>query len=218
MFIESLRTGVLPTFGLSDAQRDRLRAAGTPRHYPRGFLVQGRGDTQRGIGIVEAGTLRMGVIRENGSFPITALLGPGQVFGEITLLARDGRTHDMIANSDVEISVVSRERMLALMDSDEGIVRALLAQNVMRLHMMLEVVEVLRTRSDARKLARFILFLTMLSQSPQSLPCRQEDLAVSLGISLRTCARILRDFADKRLIDTEYRAIRILDRDRLLSV
>ena len=168
--------------------------------------------------MVEAGTLRMGVIQENGSFPITALLGPGQVFGEYTLIAQDGRTHDMIANSDVEISVVSRERMLALMDSDVGIVRALLAQNVMRLHMMLEVVELLRTRSDARKLARFILFLTMLSRSPQSLPCRQEDLAVSLGMSLRTCARILRDFSDEGLIDTEYRAIRLLDRDRLLMI
>ena len=92
------------------ASAHRLRRAAVLVRYGEGELIHNRGDDKPGLSIVHRGHVRVGIYGYAGTFILSALLGPGQTFGEFTLLAGLPRTHDAVAaSSDTEVHHLSEE-------------------------------------------------------------------------------------------------------------
>lgn len=78
--------------GLDDAQLDRLIAMLAERRYPAGGTVFVEGDQGRSMYIVHSGDLLVCKATESGRTVHMSRLGPGDFFGEMTLIAMQPRS------------------------------------------------------------------------------------------------------------------------------
>jgi CRP-like cAMP-binding protein len=106
------RLGALPLFAdLDDAQLDRLAAATTEFHAPAGQALIERGRPGSGMFVLEEG---QAIVEAPEG---TRELGPGDIFGERSLLGDDiERTARVRAQTDVRCLAIGRpeiERLLA---------------------------------------------------------------------------------------------------------
>ena len=90
---------------------DPLLAAGTERAYGAGETIMRLGEEGDSLSLVLEGTVR---VRRPGR---DLVLGPGELIGEIEVLTRGGRIAEITAESDVRCLVVSREALLAALES-----------------------------------------------------------------------------------------------------
>ena len=82
-------------------------------YWPQGSIVFERGGSSDGLYVVISG--RVHVLAEDGS--LLAELGPGDFFGEISLLFGRGHRHDVRVDSAAELMVVPKERFDELVES-----------------------------------------------------------------------------------------------------
>src|SRR5688572_82408 len=68
-----------------------------PRRYARDATIFLTGDPGTSLCIIEAGQVRLGFTSTEGKQSTFALLGPGEVFGELALLDGQPRSADAIA-------------------------------------------------------------------------------------------------------------------------
>jgi CRP-like cAMP-binding protein len=93
---------------LSDSEREALFARARPHKYAANeniFLMGSPGDDM--VAVV-SGTIRISVPSPDGKEVVLAILGPGEICGEIALL--DGKERTADANAATECSVVVLER------------------------------------------------------------------------------------------------------------
>jgi CRP-like cAMP-binding protein len=83
-------------------------------YWPAGSVVFERGGASQGLYIVIAG--RVHIVAEDGS--VLAELGPGDFFGEMSLLFGKGHRNDVRAATAAELMVVPKEKFDELVDSN----------------------------------------------------------------------------------------------------
>jgi len=81
--------------------------------YEKGDFILKQGEESEAIYIVEAGEVRI----ERQSGDLIARRGPGAVFGEISFLEGKGTSASVVADSTVDVSVIDKEDVEALLDS-----------------------------------------------------------------------------------------------------
>jgi len=92
--------------------------------WPAGSVVFERGSPPDGLYIIVSGTLR--VIDKNGAE--VAELGPGEFFGELSLLLDTTHRHDVRVEEDAELMVLPKERLDELTASHPELGRAIRAR------------------------------------------------------------------------------------------
>ena len=151
----SYATGVWDT--LSPDVREALLAAGTRVQLGDGQLVQSRGNKTIDLAIILKGHIRLMTIGVDGSAMLTAILGPGQQFNEVTLFAGAARTHDAEAVGDTELLTLSASEYQRFAEQYPEITHALLVSNVQRVHQLIEILNDLRGLAKPVVLARLLL-------------------------------------------------------------
>lgn len=87
--------------GLSESDLDRVASGAREVLHPKGTLISVRGEQGIGFAMILAGEAE--VATPDGG---RRKLGPGDCFGEMALLDREGRSADVIAISDVRCAAV----------------------------------------------------------------------------------------------------------------
>lgn len=186
----------------------KLQEVGKSRNYRDGALIQRRGDSRRGISILQSGNIIVGNIGMDGSFVVSSVLQPGECFGEFTLFAGLPRTHDLTASGAVEVLYFSERVFLELFDSEPSLGKALLAITLRRTHDLLEFLDGQRRLSVRVRLAKVLL--SFLS-SESDVRCRQEELAYLLGVTRVTVNKALKSLADEGFVRIGYGVIEVVD-------
>ena len=210
----SYATGVWDT--LSPDVRDALLAAGTRVQLGDGQLVQSRGNKTIDLAIILKGHIRLMTIGVDGSAMLTAILGPGQQFNEVTLFAGAARTHDAEAVGDTELLTLTASEYQRFAEQYPEIVNALLISNVQRVHQLIEILNDLRGLAKPVVLARLLLknarnAPNATATNTAELDISQEDIAMFLGVTRAYLNKVLGQLSDKGLIEVSYRKVRILD-------
>jgi len=203
---------------LPTATMDRLLAAGSARKYADGQIVQERGDTNAGLAIVVAGQVIAGNIGLDGSFVISALLRPGETFGEYTLFAGLPRSHTLWSQGPSEITFIKAKPFARLFDADPAIARGLLTLTLLRNHEMMEFMDAQRRLSLQVRLARLLLASVEPGTASASVECRQEDLAFMLGVSRVAAGKALKKIQAAGLVRLGYGRIEIPSVQRLKTM
>lgn len=120
----------LPIFeDLSKHDLNKIRTLMTPLTFPAGrrFIVEGSNDVEAFI-ILEGEA----VVERDGEE--VARIGPGDVVGEMAVLAGVPRTATVTATSDVTAEVLNRREFVSLLDREPEVMRSVLISALRRLH------------------------------------------------------------------------------------
>jgi CRP-like cAMP-binding protein len=208
------------TLGLLDVlppdAREALLAAGKRVELKAGQLVQSRGHRRVDLGIILSGKLRMMTLGVDGSVLLTAILGPGQQFNEVTLFANAARTHDAEAVEDAVVLTLTASQYEDVVRRHPVIVEAMMKSNVHRVHQLVETLNDLRALPKSVVLARVLLknarhVADDRQANSVDLAITQEDIAMFLGVTRSYLNKTLGQLCELALIEVSYRKVRVLD-------
>ncbi len=200
---------------LPDALRDALQSAGTPVRYEDGQQIHSRGDIKPGLSIVRSGSVRVGNVGRDGGYMPTAVLGPGQTFGEFTLFADLPRTHDAEAVGNTVVVQVNRTRFERVMDDHPDLRRSLLASLASRLHQALEFIDDIRRLPLIVRVAKALAVMAASEDTDVTIHVKQSVLAETMGVSRVSLGKTLEQLETAGLLSRGYGAIHIPDRTAL---
>lgn len=204
--------------GLGDAERGRLLAAGRVRRYARREVVFHEGDPGDCLHLVISGMLAVRVTTPLGDVATLALLGPGEVFGELALLDPAARrTATVVALDPTQTLTLDGRHLGELRSRHPGIERFLtntLASYVRRLSVMvLEAMYLPVEQRVARRLAE--LAARYPAGAGADIRLTQEDVASLAGATRATVNRVLRALESRGIVTLGRGRITVTDREQL---
>ena len=109
--------------------------------------------------LIREGRVKVTMISPEGKEIILSMLGPGDFFGEMSLLDNQPRSATVIATENLELLIIWRSDFLQLLHENFSISRKVLAELSRRLRSASDRIESLATMDVYGRLARFLLDL-----------------------------------------------------------
>lgn len=194
---------------------ETLFEAGREQAYNEGEIIQQRGDKWRGISIVKSGEAVAANVGRDGSIVPSALIKPGDTYGEFTTFLDLPRTHTIFANAPTRIRHIKRNRFLSLVEAEPSISQAMLTLTLERNYELVSNLDSNRRLSLPARVARLLVAEFDQDETEGTVVCRQEDLAFMIGVSRVAVGKALDKLAEKGLIETGYGRIHLPDTTRL---
>jgi CRP-like cAMP-binding protein len=201
---------------LSAEQRRRLLSRARRRRFKRGEVVFHEGDPGDALHLVDKGHVAVKRSTPLGDVATLLVLGPGEVFGELAVVAPGPRNATVVALDPVETLALHGEVFDDLRQSHPAVDRVLihaLVGEVRRLSAML--VEALYVPADKRiylRLGDLTRIFTVAGEGgPVLIPLTQEELAQLAGTTRPTANRVLRSAETAGALKVARGRIEVLD-------
>jgi CRP/FNR family transcriptional regulator, cyclic AMP receptor protein len=198
---------------VSDDLREWLRATGQTRNYRRNTYVFHQGDEATHVYLVNEGRVEIGSVTSTGQRQLHAVLGPGDLFGELGVLGALPRTATALALEDSALAVASGAEFLSFLAPEPSVAHAVMHALVVQLHeheAHLEDVLFLDLRGRVAK-----RLLALAADGSTTREVTQIDLASLCGGSRENVARVLSEFQRRGYVERRGRRYVIKDSDRL---
>ena len=208
---------------LDDAQAASLRASMDSVKISKGGILFKEGDEGEHVYVIVDGKLKLGTSSGDGRENLLSILGPGEMFGELSLFDPGPRTSTATAVTDAKLLSLSHEKLIPWLRENPDVSLQLLARLAQRLRRTNEVVSDLVFSDVPGRVAKALIDLGMKFGEKKDdgylvhHDLTQEELAQLVGASRETVNKALADFAQRGWIKLEARAVMILDYDRLLK-
>jgi len=187
--------------------------------FKPGEVIFHEGTQPQGVYVVCTGKVKIYKSSRTGQQLTTRIEGPGDLLGQITLLAQDGPytgTGEAMEASTVSmIEARSFSDFLAKYPQAAGALLREMARDVRRGEN--------KARDIAFKPARNRLADTLLRMMKPGKPplvagLKRRDLAEVAGLTIETCVRLLKDFEERKLIKKKEKDLAILDEVQLRAL
>ena len=205
---------------LQPAERDAVLGATVRRRFERRATIFAEGEVGDTLHMLAGGRVAVRAGTPDGDTVTYAVLGPGDAFGELSLLGRDThRTATVVALEDAETLVLGRAQFEAVRARHPGVDRMLvdiLAARVRRLSVHL--VEALHVPVDKRVVRRLLVLAREYGgdpRQPASLPFTQAELAELAGATRPTVNKVLRVLESEGAVVLARGRIEVHDREAL---
>ena len=203
MSAEALRT--IPLFANVDEQDlERIAATSVVRTFNKNSIVITEGDTSSSLYLILDGEVKIFVSDEDGKTNIINRLGPGEYFGELSLIDEEPRSASVEAVTRCKISILSRKYFVDYIEQHPRVAVGLLKGIGQRLR---------KTTDHAKNLALMDVFgriANVLLQAAEEEDGRlitpaltQQDIADEVGSSREMVSRILKDLRAGNYISME---------------
>jgi CRP/FNR family cyclic AMP-dependent transcriptional regulator len=209
--------------GLSSAELARVNELLGKTRFPTGAMILTASQPGEIAYIVLDGTLKVSVIQSNGRELTLALLGPGEIVGELSLADRSGRSADVVALEPANLVWIDRNTFDQIRREIPLITENLLRLMARRLRLANAQLQAMATLDVHGRVARQLLALAdalgeELPDGGVRIPLRitQSDLAALVGATRVRVNEVLVGFTRRRhiTVDSKHR-ITIRDRDEL---
>ncbi|HEU4491279.1 MAG TPA: Crp/Fnr family transcriptional regulator [Jiangellales bacterium] len=206
---------------LDDEAASALRASMVEVQLGRGEVLFREGDTGDRVYVVIDGKVKLGRTSSDGRENLLAILGPGQMFGELSLFDPGPRSATVTAVTDTVLLSLANEDMLTWLTGRPEVARGLLLQLGQRLRRSNDTLADLVFSDVPGRVAKALLDLSTRFGVPSEEGVRvvhdltQEELAQLVGASRETVNKALADFAGRGWLRLEQRSVVILDLERL---
>ena len=203
-----------------DAAR-ALESSMSPLSLKRGEVLFHEGDDGNQLYVVTEGKIKLGRTSPDGRENLLAILGPGQMFGELSFFDPGPRSATATSVTDVTVQSLSHEALTPVLSSHAEVAMALLNQLAGRLRRTNEVVGDLVFSDVPGRVAKALLDLaSRFGRKAEdgvhvNHDLTQEELAQLVGASRETVNKALADFASRGWLRLEPRSVVILDLERL---
>ena len=206
---------------LEDADVEALRATMTSTHVPRGAVLFREGERGDRLYVIVSGKMKLGRSSADGRENLVAVLGPGELLGELTVFDPGERNASATAVANTELIGLTHEQLSAFLAEHPQVARALLAALARRLRRTNDSLADLVFTDVPGRVAKALLDLSRRFGKPAedgilvAHELTQEELAQLVGASRETVNKALADFATHGWIRLETRAVVLHDLERL---
>lgn len=220
MVDEALRSAALFR-DLDDEAAAALQESMVAVELHRGAVLFREGDEGDRVYVVSNGKIKLGQTSPDGRENLLALLGPGQMFGELSLFDPGPRSATAAAVTDTKLLGLGHEDLLPLLSGRPGVARGLLLQLASRLRRSNDTLADLVFSDVPGRVAKALLDLSDRFGVPSDEGVRvvhdltQEELAQLVGASRETVNKALADFVGRNWLRLEPRSVTILNVERL---
>ena len=179
------------------------------------------GDTGDRLYVVVSGKVKLGRSGSAGRENLLAVLGPGQMFGELSLFDPGPRSTTATAVTSCEIRTLEHDVLMGWLAGRPEVAQGLLGQLAARLRRANDVVADLVFSDVPGRVAKQLLELAQRFGDTRDdgvhvhHDLTQEELAQLVGASRETVNKALADFAARGWIRLEPRSVTILDVERV---
>jgi CRP-like cAMP-binding protein len=198
-----------------------LRASMHEVRLRRGSVLFSEGDPGDRLYVVTSGKIKLGRTASDGRENLLAVLGAGEMFGELSLFDPGPRTATATAVTDAVLVALGHEDLQTWLTGRPEVSTQLLGALARRLRRTNEAMGDLVFSDVPGRVAKALLDLSRRFgvESDEGLlvthDLTQEELAQLVGASRETVNKALADFAARGFLKLEARAVVILDVDRL---
>jgi CRP/FNR family transcriptional regulator/CRP/FNR family cyclic AMP-dependent transcriptional regulator len=170
------------------------------RSFRRNEVIFHRDDPGTMLFIIRRGRVKISLQNEDGSEVTLALFGPGDFFGEMSLLDDLPRSATATALEATEVVTLGREQFLAAVEQHPQIAAQVMAALSWRLRNADQMIEDIITRDISARLARKLVELGEQHGTPVtdgievSAHLTQQDLASMVGATRESVNKVLRAY------------------------
>jgi CRP-like cAMP-binding protein len=206
---------------LDEEAAGALRRSMTEIQLTRGQVLFREGDPGDRLYVVSEGKIKLGRSSADGRENLLAIVGPGEMFGELSLFDPGPRTATATAVTDATVLALSNPDLRPWLTGRPEVALSLLRQVARRLRRTNEVLGDLVFSDVPGRVAKALLELSkrfgIASEEGVhvSHDLTQEELAQLVGASRETVNKALADFASRGWLRLEARAVVLLDTERL---
>lgn len=202
---------------LSDEECETLKHLCKPRNYLKNSMIILEEEYGDLVFVVKKGTIKITRVNDEGKEVILALLGPGEMFGELAILDGEARSANALAQENCELLAINKEDFLDILKNNFSVSYNVMCELAKRLRKSDQQIEAL-SLSDAEhrigvsllNLAEDMGVIRKGKVTIQNLPF-QQDIANMAGTSRETVSRVLKILETKNMIFKEGHTLIIPD-------
>ena len=206
---------------LDDQTAESLITSMSPARLERGDILFHEGDQGDRLYVIGEGKIKLGRTSTDGRENLLAILGPGEMFGELSLFDPGPRTATATAVAETQVVSMGHEQLKEFLATRPGVASTLLAALARRLRRTNDVLADLVFTDVPGRGATALLDLADRFGRPVddglmvAHDLTQEELAQLVGASRETVNKALADFASRVWVRLEPRCVVIMDIERL---
>src|ERR1700693_2691571 len=187
----------------------------------RGATIVSKGDPGNSLIAVISGTVKISVSSADGRSAILNLIGPGEIFGEMSVLDGQPRSADAIANTNCEIFTIDRREFLPFVRSQPALAMKFIELLCTRLRWTSDQVEQIILQNLPGRLASALIRLTekhKLAPGGRTIAVTQQEISEMVGMTRESINKQLRAWAARSWVRLEHGAIVVLDAAPLQAI
>jgi CRP/FNR family transcriptional regulator, cyclic AMP receptor protein len=207
--------------GIATEAAEAVAASLEYGEYGRGETVFAEGEQGDTLYIVLEGKVKIGRRASDGRENMLSVMGPSDMFGELSLFDPGPRTATATVVTDARLASLAHAALRPWITDRPEIAEQLLRVLARRLRRTNDALADLIFTDVPGRVAKQLLALSERFGSPEPDGLRvhhdltQEELAQLVGASRETVNKALADFASRGWVRVDSRALTILDADRL---
>jgi CRP/FNR family cyclic AMP-dependent transcriptional regulator len=180
--------------GIGEAQLDVLAAGSVRRSFPKGRTIVSEGETSQSLYLLLSGRAKVQRSDSEGKEVILAILGPGEFFGEMSLIDDAPRSASVITIEPSDFISVNKESFKAVLNSSTDMCLAIMRGIVKRLREADKKIETLALMDVYGRVARVLIdFAENVSGErvvKGKLP--RQEIAKMIGASREMVSRVMK--------------------------
>jgi CRP-like cAMP-binding protein len=206
---------------LDDEAASALRATMVEIKISRGDELFVEGDPGEHLYVIVEGKIKLGTASSDGRESLLAVLGPGEMFGELSLFDPGPRTATATAIVDSKVLGLGHEDLGPWLSGRPGVSQELLKSLAQRLRRTNDALADLVFSDVPGRVAKALLELSEKFGSRRddglyvAHDMTQEELAQLVGASRETVNKALAEFAQRGWVKLEPRAVLLVETERL---
>ena len=187
----------------------------------RGATICSKGDPGNSLVAVISGTVKISVSSAEGRSAILNLIGPGEIFGEMSVLDGQPRSADATANTNCEIFIIDRREFLPFVRSQPALAMKFIELLCTRLRWTSDQVEQIILQNLPGRLASALIRLTekhKLAPDGRTIAVTQQEISEMVGMTRESINKQLRIWASRKWVRLEHGAIVVLNAEPLQAL
>jgi CRP/FNR family transcriptional regulator len=203
---------------------DKINYSKSCTAYKKGQIIFHEDTRPLGVFCINEGRLKVYKTGDDGKDQIIQIAKPGDLLGYRAMIGDDLYPVTAEALEDVQVCFIPKSEFTRLLDESADFSRMLLKEACHELGEMTEALTNLAQKSVRERLAVTLLSLKETYKNPKNpnekaeINLTREDLANIVGTATETIIRLLHDFKEEKLIQTNGRKIIVLEPERLVKV
>ncbi len=175
------------------------------------------GSIPRGVYCLNKGKVKIFIRGEEGKEQIIHIAGDGEIIGFRSMFSDEPYRVSAETLEDSNICFIGKEDFLNMIDSNTVLRNGVMKELSKELGERARLIANMAQKSVRERLAFSLLILDGIYRE-EPINLSREDLANVVGTATETLIRLLREFKDEGLIETETRKLRLIDKEELVRV